>query len=232
MLAIIPARGGSKSVPKKNIKQLAGKPLILWTIEAAEKSEYIDRIVLSTDDEEIADTCRSTGIDIPFLRPTELAQDDSMAIDNYIYTVERLNSEYNHNYKEFVVLLPTVPLRNSYDIDSAIKFFIEKDADSVISCTFLSHPIEWTFTIDKNRLIKRRKKVDTKKMMNRQVSDNAYIPNGGVYVFKTALLKDHYSYYSKKTYAYIMPQERSVDIDTEYDFEFAEYLMKKEKINA
>ena len=69
-------------------------------------------------------------------------------------------------------------------------------------------------------------------MMNRQVSDNAYIPNGGVYVFKTALLKDHYSYYSKKTYAYIMPQERSVDIDTEYDFEFAEYLMKKEKINA
>ena len=100
MLAIIPARGGSKGIPKKNIKLLAGKPLVLWTIEAAGKSKHIDRIILSTDDEEIADTCKSTGVEIP-IRPTELSQDGSLAIDNYICTLERLNNEFKHNFNEF-----------------------------------------------------------------------------------------------------------------------------------
>ena len=92
MIALIPARGGSKGVPRKNIRQLGGKPLIHWTIEAAMQAKKIDRVFLSTDDEEIAQVCRSTGIKIPFMRPAELAQDDSLAIDNYIYTMDHLRS--------------------------------------------------------------------------------------------------------------------------------------------
>lgn len=227
MLAIIPARGKSKGLPKKNIKLLAGKPLILWTIEAAQQSKYVDRIILSTDDEEIVNTCRPTGIDIPFIRPSELAQDDSLAIDNYIYTIDRLNNEFNHNYKEFVILLPTVPLRNFHDIDSAIKLFVEKDADSVISATPLHCPAEWLFILNDDKIILKDKEMDVRKTMNRQESRFSYLPNGAVYVFNFDFLKNKYSYYSEKSYAYLMPTQRSIDIDTEYDFEMAEYFITK-----
>lgn len=231
MLAIIPARGGSKGIPRKNIKMLCDKPLIAYTIEAAIASKSIDRIVLSTDDPEIAKTSSKYDIDIPFMRPKELAQDDSLAIDNYIYTIERLNKELDNNYEEFVVLLPTVPLRTSKDIDKSIELFSQKNADSVISCVALDHPIEWIFDIDNNGVIKRNNKVDIKKMMNRQESKPSYIPNGAVFVFKYSLLKEKYSYYSEKTYAYVMPPERSVDIDTESDFKFAEFLIKPGVLN-
>ncbi|MFC1567566.1 cytidylyltransferase domain-containing protein [Thermodesulfobacteriota bacterium] len=232
MLAIIPARGGSKGVPKKNIRPLGGKPLILWTIETAKKSTYIDRIILSTDDEEIVSACKGTGIEIPFMRPEELAQDDSLAIDTYIYTLDRLADEFNYQKDEFVVLLPTVPFRTVSDIDSAINIFYRKQADSVISCTTLQHPLEWTFSINENELIKRNTSLRTEETMNRQTSVSTYIPNGAVYVFKTALLKDSYTYYSNRTYAYIMPPDRSVDIDTELDFQFVEFLVEKGYQNA
>jgi len=225
MLAIIPARGGSKGVPKKNIKPLAGKPLILWTIDAALKSKQIDKIIVSTDDEEIVAVCQGTGVEIPFMRPKELAQGSSLAIDNYIYTIERLNREFNCNYEEFVVLLPTVPLRTSEDIDKAVELFSQKNAESVISSTTLHHPFEWVFSINDDGIIQRNNEIDIKKMMNRQESKHVYIPNGAVYVFKYSLLKEKNSYYSDKTYAYVMPPERSVDIDTEIDFKFAEYLI-------
>jgi len=232
MLAIIPARGGSKSVPKKNIRTLAGKPLIKWTIEAAQKSKYIDRIVLSTDDEEIANTCKPTGIDIPFYRPDRLAQDDSLAIDNYIYTADLLKNEFNYNCEEFVILLPTSPLRNSLDIDAAIKLFIEKDAESVISVTPLHYPIEWIIGIDNNGIIVSNNDHDLNKMKNRQETTDYYVPNGAIYVFNFDQLKKNYSYYSDKTYAYVMPSERSVDIDTENDFRYAEYLITTGLKNA
>ncbi|MCK4826402.1 acylneuraminate cytidylyltransferase family protein [bacterium] len=227
MIAIIPARGGSKGVLRKNIKLLGGKPLILWTIEAAIKASNVDRVILSTDDEEIVEICKSTGIEIPFMRPKELAQDDSLAIDNYIYTMARLANEFNYDKDEFAVLLPTVPFRNTYDIDSSIKLFFDKDADSVISCTQLTHPLTWVCSVDDEGRIEKDQDSEAKKMMNRQESSPRYIPNGGVYILKHSLLKEKYSYYSDKTYAYIMPAERSIDIDTEFDFEFAEFMVKK-----
>ena len=225
MLAIIPARGGSKGIPGKNIKLLCGKPLIIYTIEAAVAAKTIDRIILSTDDPEIAKTVSKYDVEIPFMRPKELAQDNSLAIDNYIYTIERLNREFNCNYEEFVVLLPTVPLRMSEDIDKAVELFSQTNAESVISCTTLHHPLEWIFSINDDGIIQRNNEIDIKKMMNRQESKHAYIPNGAVYVFKYSLLKEKNSYYSDQTYAYVMPPKRSVDIDTEIDFKFAEYLI-------
>jgi len=225
MIALIPARGGSKGLPGKNIKMLGGKPLIHWTIEAAMNAKSIDRVILSTDDEEIAAVCRPTGVDIPFMRPSELAQDHSLAIDNYIYTMNRLADEGRYNKDQFVVLLPTVPFRNSFDIDQAVNLFDAKAADSVISCTELSHPVDWVLGLDGDGRILRNKSLEGKKLVNRQDVPVAYIPNGGVYVFRHSLIQSSRSYYFDNTYAYLMPKERSVDIDTEHDFKFASYLV-------
>ena len=232
MLAIIPARGGSKGIPKKNIKLLCGKPLIAYTIEAAMASRSIDHIVLSTDDPQIAEVAVQYGAEVPFMRPEELAQDDSLAIDSYIYTIERLNKEFNHNYEEFVVLLPTVPLRTSEDIDKAIELFSQKGADSVIPCTETQHPVEWIFNINDDGTIKRSCETGAGKMINRQQLKRSYTLNGAVFVFKYSLLKETRSYYSQKTYAYAMPLERSIDIDTEIDFKFAEFLIQQEVNNV
>ncbi|MBO1224047.1 MAG: acylneuraminate cytidylyltransferase family protein [Candidatus Scalindua sediminis] len=232
MLAIIPARGGSKGIPGKNIRLLCGKPLIAYTIEAVLASVLIDRIIISTDDPKIAEVARQYDVEIPFMRPKELAKDDSLAIDNYIYTIDRLNKEFDNNYEEFVVLLPTVPLRLSEDIDKAIELFHNKNAESVISCAEVGHPLEWICSINDHGVIQRSNDVDIKKMMNRQESQAGYIPNGAIFVFKHSLLKEKCSYYSDKTYAYVMPPERSIDIDTESDFEFVEFLMRKRDFNA
>ena len=224
MLAIIPARGGSKGIVKKNIIDFAGKPLIQWTIEAAKKSRYIDKIILSTDNQEIATLCRGMGVDIPFLRPAELARDKSMAIDNYIYTIDRLNRDFSYKCQHFVVLLPTSPLRTASDIDSAIKLFHDENADSVISISKLHHPYEWILSLRDSGKIQPQKDIELKQMMNRQDSQKYYLPNGAIYVFKLQLLKNHYSYYSKNTFGYKMPVERSVDIDTQHDLDYARYL--------
>lgn len=232
MLAIIPARGGSKSVPRKNIRMLGGKPLIHWSIEAAMQADSIDRVILSTDDDEIAEVCKPTGIEIPFMRPEELAMDDSLAIDNYIYSMKRMCGEFSYKQDEFVVLLPTVPFRTSADIDAAVELFYKKQADSVISCTQLEHPLDWICNIDTNGKISRDSKIKTINLMNRQESKQGYIPNGAIYVLKNSLVKDNYSYYTDNTYAYLMPSERSIDIDTELDFEYAMFHINRGNVSA
>lgn len=224
MLAIIPARGGSKGLPKKNIRSLAGKPLIIWTIEAAQKSQQIDHIVLSTDDKEIADICRPTGIDIPFMRPVELAGDNSMAMDAYLYTIDKISQESKQQIGSFTALLPTVPLRLSADIDSSIELFECKDADSVISVTESSVPVDLYRKINKQGVLCDYFP-DSDAMKNRQEFAKTYIPNGAVFVFRTERLRSTRNYYMERTYPYIMPRKRSIDIDSELDFELAEFLI-------
>lgn len=226
MLAIVPARGGSKDLPKKNILLLCGKPLIVYTIEEARKSKFIDRIILSTDDLEIAKIAKEYGIEVPFMRPEQLALDNALAIDNYIYSIERINSEENNQIEEFVVLQPTSPLRTGVDIDNAIQIFKEKNADSVISLIESLHPPFWSKKISKEGKITEYYdiKIENK---NRQDFEKAYMPNGAIFVLKYSLLKEKYSYYSENTYPYIMPRERSIDIDDLLDFKFAEFLMRK-----
>lgn len=225
MIAIIPARGGSKGLPNKNIKYLAGKPLIAYTIEAAKKSKYIDRIIISTDSEEIGLVAESYGAEVPFLRPRHLASDDSKAIDTYFYTIELLKKEYDLAITDFIVLQPTSPLRTSDDIDSAIKLFRENKADSVISFCEASHPPIWAKKIRDQRVSDYFNETSGNK--NRQEHENAFIPNGAIFIFNYQFLKTKGSYYSDNTIPYIMPIERSVDIDTLVDFEYAEYLIIK-----
>ena len=226
MLAIIPARGGSKSVPGKNIKPLWDKPLIAYTIEAAQAAKSIDRLILSTDDEEISEVAQKFGVEIPFIRPAELAKDTSQAIDNYIYTMDRLNAESSKQYNDFIVLQPTSPFRTAADIDNAVELFCEKNADSVISVCEASHPPMWAKKIDPAGVLKDYfdNNIGNK---NRQELEPSFMPNGAIFILKLSLLKSRHSYYSDRTYAYVMPPERSLDIDTPLDFEFAEFLMRK-----
>jgi N-acylneuraminate cytidylyltransferase/CMP-N,N'-diacetyllegionaminic acid synthase len=230
VIAIIPARSGSIGLPGKNIKEMNGKPLIWYTINVAKKSKFIEKIIVSTDDKKIAIIAKSYGVEIPFMRPKKLARDDSLAIDNYIFTIDRLNKKFKYNIVEFIVLQPTSPLRTSLDIDNAIRIFKEKKADSVISVSEAIHPPIWAKRTDSKGILINyfNIKIGNK---NRQEIEKAYMPNGAIFVFKFSLLKEKYSYYSDKTYPYIMPLERSIDIDSKLDFEFAEYLMKKNARN-
>ncbi|EMH6404191.1 acylneuraminate cytidylyltransferase family protein [Providencia rettgeri] len=224
MIALIPARGGSKGLPRKNIKLLNGKPMIAYTIEAALNSKYITDVVISTDDQEIYDIALSYGAKDTFLRPKELAEDSSLAIDNYIYTIQRLEKEYNYNLDSFIVLQPTSPLRSTEDIDNSICLFTENKADSVISFCEEHHPIKWHKYINKNN--KLEDIFDENLLVNRQDIIPTYYPNGAIYIFSKNLILER-KYYSKNTYAYIMPRSRSVDIDTIDDFEYVQFLMDK-----
>ena len=133
MLAIIPARGGSKGLPGKNIKLLDGVPLICHSIKTALASNLIDRVILSTEDKEIASVAKNCGAEVPFMRSIDFASDTSMVMDSYLEVVDWIAKENSKPIEAFVALLPTVPLRTSKDIDDAIKIFNNKNANSVIS---------------------------------------------------------------------------------------------------
>lgn len=223
MIALIPARGGSKGLPGKNIRLLNGKPLIAYAIEAALKSKHIDRVIISTDDKEIARIAVDHGAELPFMRPAELASDTAMAVDNYIYTIDRLEKESGKTIEAFVVLQPTSPLRIAEDIDAAVELFYEKAADSVISYTPEAHPVSWHKYLDEEG---RFVDIFDSNIKNRQDNRISYYPNGAVYVFRTSMIRER-KYYTDNSFAYIMPRSRSVDIDFIDDFEYAEFLLSR-----
>ena len=225
MIAIIPARGGSKGLPGKNIKEMCDKPLIAYTIEAALKSKSIDHVILSTDDEEIAAVAKKYGAEVPFMRPAELASDTAMAVDNYIYTIGRLEKEWITKIDSFVVLQQTTPLRIAEDIDGAVELFNARNADSVVTYVKEAHPIFWHKKIDENNKLE---DIFEGTIANRQELPITYYPNGAVYVFSTEMIRQK-KYYTDKSYAYIMPRERSIDIDFIDDFKYAEFLMSNSK---
>jgi len=226
MLAIIPARGGSKGLPGKNTKLLNEKPLISHSIQAALKSKLISRVVVSTDDDEIANIARECGADVPFIRPLALAEDTSMVMDTYFYTVDRLAKESNQTIESFVALLPTVPLRLPEDIDSAISVFLQNAADSVVSVTDAPVPVQWYRKIGDDGILSDYLP-EFNAVINRQELEQTYVPNGAIYVFCTERLRETRQYYMEKTYPYIMPRERSADIDEPLDFEWADFLMQR-----
>lgn len=223
MIAIIPARGGSKGLPGKNIMDLCGKPIIAYTIQAALSSKYITDVFVSTDDEEIYNIGLAYGAKDTFLRPKELASDSSLAIDNYIYTLNRLNKEYGFNVDKFIVLQPTSPLRRVEDIDQAIELFESSHADSVISYCEEHHPINWHKYIDESGKLE---SIFSDTLNNRQDERISYYPNGAIFVFNYSLIKSG-KYYSDNTYPYLMPRNRSIDIDTLEDFEYTKFLMER-----
>ncbi len=220
--SIITARGGSKGVPKKNIKLLNGKPVIAYTIVESIKSNFIKETYVTTEDKEIADISQEYGAKV-IERPEELAQDNSTSVDVVLHSLDYL--ENNNDLPDFFVLLqPTSPLRTKEDIENATKLFIENECDALISVSQLDHSSMMSFEIQNTFLTPNC----NEKFLNkrRQELPKFYRPNGAIYITTPDSLRKNKTFIPKKTMPYIMPQERSVDLDTEFDFKLAEYLLK------
>ncbi len=225
MIAIIPARGGSKGLPGKNIKLLNGKPLIQYTVEAALNAQCIDRVIVTTDDIDIANAARKAGAEVPFMRPEELASDTARAVDVYIHAVEFLMNQSHSHIKKFIVLLPTAPLRVAKHIDEAYDLFKRTKADTLIAVTKAETPPSWYMRQHTDLRIENAGFGLSESIVdNRQENDDYYIPNGSIYILDYELLKNQRTYYSNNTVGYVMDRRTSVDIDTLDDFNYVEFL--------
>lgn len=227
IIAIIPARGGSKGIVGKNIKLLNGKPLICHTIKEALKSKYLGTIFVSTDNPKIAEISKKCGANV-IERPPELAADDSSTIDAIYHAIDIIKCNY---IPDIVVLLqPTSPLRSTNDIDAAIELFLNMDCDAVISMCKVEHPLYWYFKIENDDL--KPLFGDEYLKMRRQDLPDVYRPNGAIYITTVKNLYKNNGFYCDKSVPYIMPPERSIDIDEEIDFKLAELLIQEGATNA
>lgn len=219
VLAIIPARGGSKSLPGKNIRDLCGKPLIAWTIDAAHKSRYIDRTILSSDDPNIIEVCQQHGCEVPFIRPAHLASDTASSHAVVVHAAQSVG-----NYDLIILLQPTSPLRTAADIDAALERFLSAGATNCISvCPASEHP-HWMFTSDDRHCLKRYEQ-GSFGAQRRQDLPQLFIPNGAMYIIQAKLLEQAGSMILEGATAYEMDAADSVDIDNEIDFQLAQILL-------
>jgi len=221
VLALIPARGGSKRLPRKNVLPLNGKPLIAWTIDAALNSKYIDKVVVSTDDEEIFKASEMHGAEVPFLRPDNLASDTATSNDVIIHAIKTLD------YKPdiVIVLQPTSPLRMARHIDESLELLMSKSAEGVISVTPCEHSPLWANTLPKNGNMYNFLASGSNKRS--QDLDRFYRLNGAIYCYRIdSLIKNNGITYNENTYSYIMESRSSIDIDNSLDFQFAAYILE------
>jgi len=229
-LAIIPARGGSKGLPRKNIRPLLGKPLIAWTIEQALKSKYLDEVIVSTEDKEISEIAKKFGAKIPFLRPIELAQDDTPTFDVIKHTVEFYKENFNKEFDYIVLLEPTSPLRDSEDIDRCIEVLCNnEEAEAIVSIAKLEgkNP-EFNVILNKDNFI--RKALDNTanfKILRRQDLKDIYFFDGTIYISNTKVLLEKRTFYHEKTLGYIVPKYKSYEIDDYWDFVCVEAILKE-----
>jgi N,N'-diacetyllegionaminate synthase len=228
VLSIIPARGGSKGLPRKNIAVLGGRPLIAYSIESALRSKWAGKVVVSTEDIEISKVSRRYGADV-LDRPEELAKDESSTISVVMHVLKTL--EEDGYVPEVVVLLqPTTPLRTSQDIDAAVDLFMKSDCDSVVSVCEMGHSPYWSFE-DKNGYLMPLFGEEYLHM-RRQDLPPVYLPNGALFISRPEMLYRAKSFYSSRTLPYIMPPERSIDIDSATDLAEAELILKSQTIKV
>ena len=222
-MAIIAARGGSKRLPNKNIIEFAGKPLIAWTIEAGLNCKFFDKVIVTTDDEKIADVSKEFGAEAPFLRPKELATDSAKSEDVIIHAVNYYK-EKNETFENIVLLQPTSPLRDAVEIENAIDFFIKRNASAVVSVNKVDHSPLWMNTLPENLSMNNFLREDIKGIRSQELPQY-YQLNGAINICRTEIfVKEKTFFLNDNLFAYIMPKEKSVDIDTEFDLKFAEYM--------
>jgi CMP-N-acetylneuraminic acid synthetase len=228
ILGLIPARGGSKGISKKNLKPLLGKPLIQYTIEAAKASKLIQRIILSSEDPEIINYCKGQGIEVPFCRPEDLARDDTPMLDVVKHALEFLRKQENYKPKYVVLLQPTSPLRNSHHIDEALQSLIDSEADSIVSVMELPHNFNpYSVMYFDGKYLKRfLSSPETSDL--RQRKPLFYARNGpAVLAFTYNCVMEKDSLYGDKILPYFMNKEESIDIDEEFDLNIAEFIMRR-----
>ena len=214
VLAVIPARGGSKRVPGKNVRKVRGKPLIAWAIEEAQKSRHIDRLILSSDDPAIIEAAKACGCEVPFVRPAALAQDDTPGVAPVLHALAMLPG-----YDLVVLLQATSPLRNAGDIDACVERCAAPDAYACVSVTKVEKS-HWMYFLDERG-----------HMVPLLGSDASparvvYLLNGAVYVARTDWLKNTGTFVTPETLAYVMPASRSLDVDTELDLKVFDALLE------
>lgn len=223
-LCIIPARGGSRGIPDKNIIDINGKPLISYVINAVKKSNICDRIVVTTDSEEIAKVAKEYGADVPFLRPKYLATDESLTGDTVVHALKYIEKN-DKKYDYVCYIQPTSPLLTSQDIQNSINLLFDKKADMVVSVGESPINIYWAKHISQDLSMKNFaiNVCET----NKQLFDDTYFLNGALYIGKWDIFYEKKNYYDQKTYAYTMPYERSIDLDNFFDLKLIKFLLKE-----
>ena len=223
IISIITARGGSKGVPRKNIQLIDGKPVIAYSIKPSISCDLINNTYVTSEDKEILDISKKYGAEL-IIRPNELAKDDSSSVDVVIHSLDYLETK-GIKPDFFILLQPTSPLRTQEDIKNAIKLFVEnKECDALISVSELDHSSMMSFQIKNKFLISNC----DEKFLNQRRQDlpKFYCPNGAIYITTPDSLRKTRTFIPKKTIPYIMPKERSIDLDTEFDFKLVEFLLK------
>lgn len=227
MLAVIPARGGSKGVPGKNIKELAGRPLIAYTIKAAIDSNIFERIIVSTDSPQIAEIAVDFGAEVPFLRPHEISGDLTSSDDVILHALS-FYQQQGIEYEEVCKLQPTSPFRSGKHLQEAYQLFCERNADFLVSVCECEHSPLWSGIIGDDLRLEHFISEEAKRAC-RQELPTYYRLNGAIYMGKTKRFYENKSFLGENGVAYIMSQEESVDIDSPLDFKIAEVIFNTDK---
>jgi CMP-N,N'-diacetyllegionaminic acid synthase len=213
VLAVIPARGGSKGLPGKNVLEVGGRPLLAFSVEAAKTSGVIDHVILSSDDDDIIAVAKKCGCDVPFRRPPELATDSAATIDVVLHALDQMAG-----YDVVVLLQPTSPLRTAADIDGACAQFAQRGAPACVSVTLAEQSPYWMYHITGEGDL-RPVLAAPPGVTRRQDLPPVYALNGAIYVADVAWLRSSRNFLTPETVPYVMPVERSLDVDTAADFE-------------
>lgn len=226
IVAIIPARGGSKGIKDKNLVLVAGKPLIAHTIEVAKATPEIERVIVTTDSPRIAEVARDYGAEVPFLRPSELATDDAPGRAVWKHAIDWLEHEENYRPTLTMCLQPTSPLREATDLSSAISLHRERSADWVISVSKTKAPSIWLTNVEPDGRVPGYADAEVK-LTQRQAITDMYLPNGAIFLADREVLMTSSRLYTERTFAYVMPPERSIDIDSPWELELVSLLMRE-----
>jgi CMP-N,N'-diacetyllegionaminic acid synthase len=228
VLGILPARGGSKGIPGKNLKPLSGKPLIAWAATALSNAAEVEQKICSTDDSHIAQVAQAYGLRVPWLRPPELALDDTLVVDVIEHALRSILAEQGICYSHIALIQATSPTVTATDIDAAIRLAIETDADTVITGFHAGqrHPATM-YTMEEDGsvqwLLEQRQR-----MARRQDLPPIFVRTGLVYVIKAEIILERHSIYGDRIMSLIIPEERAITIDEESDFRLAEFLLNGE----
>ncbi|MGV6860632.1 MAG: acylneuraminate cytidylyltransferase family protein [Putridiphycobacter sp.] len=224
VLAIIPARGGSKGLPKKNIKPLGDKPLIAYSIESAKSANLITKTIVSSDNQDIINIAKAFKAEVPFVRPKELAEDNSTTVEVLLHAINFFESK-GETFDYIVLLQPTTPFRKNGDIDKMIELAKSSDADLVVSVKETSaNPYYVLFEENKAGYLEKSKPSN---FTRRQDCPVVYEYNGSIYIIKVSSLQNQKSLAFEKTKKFVMDDYFSIDIDSQFDFDFAEFMLTK-----
>ncbi len=224
VLAIIPARSGSKGIPQKNIVDLCGKPLIYYTIIESLKVKRFNRIFVSTDSVEIKDISEEYGVSVPFLRPAEISQDKSLSIDVVLNVLDELSQRYNESYDYVCLLQPTSPLRTSTDIENCLNLILNSDCDSVVSLSLVDEPHPFKMKLIENGCVVPFIP-NSDSSVPRQQLPKVYMLNGAIYLSTVSSIKQNKSFFGLKTIPYLMENEKSANINSQFDLELCRLII-------